>query len=307
MVEKLIFLFFDVVMCAGLLWLAWRMLTTTDLFMAVVLFISFGLLMSLAWIRLNAPDVALAEASLGSGVTGALFLATLGRMQPLPAFHDFFSQKTNGVVVLLSLMITMTLSWILFSVPDGLDGLRTEALSSLPDSGVSSPVTAVLLNFRGYDTLLELVVLLTAAIGVWALGNELPTPESKPPQFLFIAVRMLIPLIFIVASYLLWIGSSKPGGAFQGGAVLAAAGILWLLAGLKLNRLCKLLYWRILLVIGPIIFSCMALIFLISNKSLLTYPAKSVGSWILLIEAGAFVSITITLIALFMGGKPNNL
>jgi multisubunit Na+/H+ antiporter MnhB subunit len=31
-------------------------------------------------------------------------------------------------------------------------------------------VTAVLLNFRGYDTLLEIAVLTVALVGVWALG-----------------------------------------------------------------------------------------------------------------------------------------
>lgn len=72
---------FDGILVAALLGLAWQMLRTEDIFKAVVLFISFGLLMSLAWVRLQAPDVALAEASLGAGVTGPLFLAALRRME----------------------------------------------------------------------------------------------------------------------------------------------------------------------------------------------------------------------------------
>lgn len=68
---------FDVSLCLTLLWLAWHVLTSQDLFKAVVLFISFGLLMALGWVRLQAPDVALAEAAIGSGLTGALFLSTL--------------------------------------------------------------------------------------------------------------------------------------------------------------------------------------------------------------------------------------
>jgi uncharacterized MnhB-related membrane protein len=66
---------------ATLLWLAWRLLTSEDIFKAVVLFISFGLLMALAWVRLRAPDVALAEAAIGAGLTGPLFLAALRRME----------------------------------------------------------------------------------------------------------------------------------------------------------------------------------------------------------------------------------
>lgn len=71
---------FDSLLILGLLWLAWRALTTSDLLKAVVLFISFGLLMALAWARLNAPDVALAEAAIGAGLTGALLLAALARL-----------------------------------------------------------------------------------------------------------------------------------------------------------------------------------------------------------------------------------
>ncbi len=72
---------FDILLVATLLWLAWRLLATEDIFKAVVLFISFGLLMALAWVRMRAPDVALAEAALGAGLTGPLFLSALRRME----------------------------------------------------------------------------------------------------------------------------------------------------------------------------------------------------------------------------------
>lgn len=63
-----------------LLWLAWRALTCDGLFRAVVLFIAFGLVLSLVWVRLEAPDVALAEAAIGAGLTGALLLSALARL-----------------------------------------------------------------------------------------------------------------------------------------------------------------------------------------------------------------------------------
>jgi energy-converting hydrogenase B subunit D len=58
---------------------AWS-LAARDLYQAVVLFVSFGLLLALAWARLAAPDVAIAEAALGAGVTGALLLDALGAL-----------------------------------------------------------------------------------------------------------------------------------------------------------------------------------------------------------------------------------
>ena len=72
---------FDVLLALALLWSAWRTLATPDLTRAVVMFIVFGLLMALAWVRLRAPDVALAEAAIGAGLTGALLLAALDRLK----------------------------------------------------------------------------------------------------------------------------------------------------------------------------------------------------------------------------------
>ena len=72
---------FDLVLGIGLLSLAWLSLASVDLLKAVVLFIAFGLLLALAWVRLAAPDVALAEAAIGAGLTGALLMAALARLR----------------------------------------------------------------------------------------------------------------------------------------------------------------------------------------------------------------------------------
>lgn len=74
---------FDLVLVLALLWIAWRALAAADLFKGIVLFIAFGLLMALAWMRLRAPDIALAEAAVGSGITGALLLSGLARLRRL--------------------------------------------------------------------------------------------------------------------------------------------------------------------------------------------------------------------------------
>lgn len=71
----------DVLLASSLLWMAWCTIAASDLFKAIVLFIALGLIMVLIWIRLNAPDVALAEAAIGAGLTGALLLAALKRLE----------------------------------------------------------------------------------------------------------------------------------------------------------------------------------------------------------------------------------
>ena len=78
----------DVLLVLALLALAWQALATRDLFRAIVLFISFGLLMALAWTRLGAPDVALAEAAIGAGITGALLLSSLAHLEQLRAARE---------------------------------------------------------------------------------------------------------------------------------------------------------------------------------------------------------------------------
>lgn len=71
----------DGLLAVVLVWLAWSALAGADLFRTVVLFIAFGLAMALAWVRLDAPDIALAEAAIGAGLTGALLLDALARIR----------------------------------------------------------------------------------------------------------------------------------------------------------------------------------------------------------------------------------
>jgi len=75
---------FDGLLVVTLLALAVRVLTVDDLFQTVVLFIAFGLFMALAWVRLNAPDIALAEAAIGAGLTGVLLLDAVRQIVTAP-------------------------------------------------------------------------------------------------------------------------------------------------------------------------------------------------------------------------------
>ena len=71
---------FDLLLIASLWLVAAGCLFSRDLFRAVIMFIAFGLLLALAWVRLQAPDIALAEAAIGAGITGVLLLDTLGHI-----------------------------------------------------------------------------------------------------------------------------------------------------------------------------------------------------------------------------------
>lgn len=71
----------DVALPALLVAVAWLSLRSADLLRSIVLFTAFGLVLALVWLRLSAPDVALAEIAIGAGLTGALLLATRARLE----------------------------------------------------------------------------------------------------------------------------------------------------------------------------------------------------------------------------------
>jgi len=75
----MIAILFDATLSLLMLWLAWRAVSDRDLFRATISFIALGLVLALTWFRLSAPDLALAEAAVGSGLTGALLLGALRR------------------------------------------------------------------------------------------------------------------------------------------------------------------------------------------------------------------------------------
>jgi uncharacterized MnhB-related membrane protein len=74
-------LFFDLALGLALVVAAVGALFARSLYRAKVLFVVFGLLVALAWVRLAAPDVALAEAAIGAGLTGALLFDALGHLR----------------------------------------------------------------------------------------------------------------------------------------------------------------------------------------------------------------------------------
>jgi multisubunit Na+/H+ antiporter MnhB subunit len=198
------------------------------------------------------------------------------------------------------------LTWALTSLPETPRGLVDEALGSLQQSGVRNPVTAVLLNYRSYDTLLEVGVLLLAVVAVWSLRQAPHSTYARPTDFLLMAsLRFLLPLLVLAAAYLLWLGAFAPGGAFQGGALIGGAIVLTLLGGWRgrwltgRQGLLRAGLWA-----GLAVFIGVGLIAMLQHGRLLEYPPGQAGAWILMIEAVALISIGLTLGGLFHGGRP---
>jgi multicomponent Na+:H+ antiporter subunit B len=104
------------------------------------------------------------------------------------------------------------------------------------DLGAANIVTAIVVTYRGLDTLGEVTVLFLSAAIVGLVLARGRTPggaalEKVPAgELLTIGSRLLAPLIMLLGVYIFVNGHLTPGGGFQGGAVIASGVLLLLLA-----------------------------------------------------------------------------
>lgn len=297
----------DALLALALVGLALQTVAFGGLFRAIVMFIIFGLVMALAWARLQAPDLALAEAAIGAGITGALLLVALQRLarrDPAKRLEPYRrSSRLAAPVALLAAALVAALGWSMTALEPGPGMAGVLARGALEEVALGNPVTGVLLLFRGYDTLLEMAVLLAAFLGALALretgDGALGGPRPAQVPLLDALLGAVVPLAVLVAVYLLHAGGHAPGGAFQGGAVLAAAGVLLVLAGRLQPTAAPGPALRLALVLGVAVFSLLGLAMLVMDGRMLALP----GVWaVYLVEAALTVSIAATLVLLFAGG-----
>ena len=205
----------------------------------------------------------------------------------------------------LSLPLFGLMAWALLELPSTPTGLTGASLAELPRSGVSNPVTAALLNYRGYDTLLEVAVFLLAIVGVWSVrASDFAVDRSHTVPALLSLLRLVQPVLIIAGGYLLWIGAFAPGGAFQGGAVIGGAAVLALLSGFASGVLRRTTLLRFGLALGSLVFTCVTAGLTLRTGSILGYPPGDAAFWMLVIESAALISITLTMGALYLGGRP---
>ena len=282
------------------------------MFAAIAGFIAFGLLVALVWVRLAAPDVALTEAALGSGLTGGLLLAAstrLGRAGMTAAGETPSSILRFAAVVVCALVVAGFVA-LLPLLPEPAPTLATLAAANIAATGLQNPVTAVLMAYRAIDTLLEVVVLLLALFGMWSLAPERlwggpprRSGASGPDGLLTFVAQLLVPVGILVGIHIFWIGSVTPGGEFQGAAILAAMWILAAVAGLVDAPAASRRWLRLLLVAGPAVFLAIGFAGFAIAGSFLAYPAAYAKLLILAIEIPVTLSIA-AMLALLVAGPP---
>ncbi len=104
------------------------------------------------------------------------------------------------------------------------------------EAGCKNIVTAIILNYRGYDTMGEVTVIFTALCAVLAVLKRedlltsfsfLDISQNKPSVVVKLIITFLFPLILLFGFYIILHGEDSPGGGFQGGTVIAASFILY--------------------------------------------------------------------------------
>ncbi|CAN5808712.1 hypothetical protein BH23GEM11_BH23GEM11_02030 [soil metagenome] len=208
------------------------------------------------------------------------------------------------VLGVASAMAALVLGALLLAAPERAPILPELVRANLDASGVSNPVTAVLLNFRSYDTLLEVVVLLVAMVAVWSMDRRsraLTREEGRLADPVLEALaRIVVPLAAVTAVYLTWAGASATGGAFQAGALLAGAGVLLAAAGLIRPPTAAWAPVRLAAASGVYVFVAVGLGVVPWSGTFLQYPAGMAYPFILGIETVLTVSIAVVLVQLFV-------
>ncbi len=197
-----------------------------------------GLIISMAFVHLSAPDLALTQISV-EVVTILLMLLALNLLpKQTPVESRPWRHVRDGGVAVAAGIGVGGAAWAVMTRPlDSISGYFWE--NSYSGGGGTNVVNVILVDFRAFDTFGEIIVLGVAALGIFALLETVGTGASgrrlalwKPdavrspehhPMMLVVATRLVLPLAVMVALYIFLRGHNQPGGGFIAGLVVAVA------------------------------------------------------------------------------------
>jgi multicomponent Na+:H+ antiporter subunit B len=149
------------------------------------------------------------------------------------------------ILVLVGFVVILTNLLINFKGSDELNPLaKYYAENGATDVGAANLVTAVVVTYRGFDTLGEVTILFLAAaivgffLKVYHRDDDRENSLRKTSEILVTASTLLVPTIFMLGVYIFINGHLTPGGGFQGGAVLATGMVMMIMAkpNIKFNH-----------------------------------------------------------------------
>ena len=233
-----------------------------NLLVSILIFMSYSLVMSMLWVLLESPDLAITEAAVGAGVTSVLFFITLRRISAMGKEHkdeqDMTTKEINSrsavklfdrfykvAAIVLGAAIIAALVVMVSHLPEfGNPGnpynnevSERYLAKALEETGAVNAVTGMILDYRAFDTFGESCVLFIAAACVLILLRDDKTDttvkaihdekyEPVSDTILQASAKILFPAILMFGIYILLNGHLSPGGGFSGGAIMGAGLIL---------------------------------------------------------------------------------
>ena len=208
-----------------------------------------GLIVCVAFIYLSAPDLALTQISVEVTTVILILLALyfLPKASPLSSTvsADPLRHLRDGVLALIAGGGMGLVSWAMLT-RDG-SSLSTYYLeNSVSGGGGTNVVNVILVDFRGFDTFGEIIVLGIAALAIYALLDgalhgrvarrlsawtpDLPVSVDRHPIIMVVATRVMLPLALLVGAYIFLRGHNQPGGGFIAALVVSIALIMQYMA-----------------------------------------------------------------------------
>jgi len=184
---------------------------------------------------------------------------------------------------------------------------RYYADNTVADTGAANIVTAIIVTYRGLDTLGEVTVLFLTATIVALILSQARQPGGvgsrkavAAGELLQTGSRLLVPLILLFGAYVFVNGHLTPGGGFQGGAIVASATLLMLLTD-PFRRFSHRLI-SVLESISGVLFVVIGVLGLVLAGGFLDNRILPLGAFGTLFSAGA-IPVIYTLIGLKVGAE----
>ena len=212
----------------------------------IIVFMSFSIVMSIIWMLLESPDLALTEAAVGAGISSVLFFLLIKRIHAMGGYPSSGTQgqkQTSSArtmycvcsIIFVSVIIVAFLVALAEMPPFGDPSNPTNnevyvryVEQGMAETGAINIVAAVILDYRAFDTMGEAFILFTVMVFTTSLlktSYALDIPEDskkKEPVILRVIVMIIVPFLMVYGLYVLFNGHLSPGGGFSGGAVLGA-------------------------------------------------------------------------------------